>query len=132
MIGWFKNRRPLAPTPVLRRTFDMALFDGPGAELNRALNAFWAGSGPHTTVPADADRQVKALEQRYGLRLPEEFRDYLLHAAPGAPYMDDDLIQWWSIAEVKNVPDECGKTPPGQINPAIEAEAGSYLMLATI
>jgi hypothetical protein len=49
---------------------------------------------------------VSRLEDRYRLRLPEDFRRYLLEAAPSEDLWDDGDATWWSLGRVKNIPDE--------------------------
>lgn len=38
--------------------------------------------------------EVQALEERYAVRLPEDFRSYLLYAAPATLCMNDIGTQW--------------------------------------
>jgi hypothetical protein len=42
--------------------------------------------------------------------------------------MDDMGTQWWSLAEIKSISDECPDGPPGQISRAIESEKHTYLI----
>jgi len=44
--------------------------------------------------------------------------------------MDDIGTQWWSLAEIKAIPDECPDGPPGQINDEIEREKQKYLIFS--
>lgn len=73
---------------------------------------------------------VEDLERRYSLRLPEDFRSYLLHAAPTSIWMDDIGTQWWSATEIKSLPDECPDGAIGKTNPDIERESAQYLVFA--
>jgi hypothetical protein len=51
--------------------------------------------------------QVEALEKRYGICLPEDFRDYLLHSCPKDEFSNwDDGTSWWSFDRIKNIPEE--------------------------
>jgi hypothetical protein len=73
---------------------------------------------------------VEALERRYSLRLPEDFRSYLLNAAPSTTFMDDIGTQWWALDEIKSISDECPDWPPGQVIAEIEQEKDAYLVFA--
>jgi hypothetical protein len=54
-----------------------------------------------------AEEDVRALEISYAVSLPEDFREYLLHAAPEHERIwDDGDVLWWPITDIKNVPDE--------------------------
>ncbi len=130
MFGWLKKTkqspvlRPVKPLPI-----DASLFEHGGAHLYAALSIHWASSYETYTrnaVCADVD----VLESRYSLRLPEDFRSYLLNAAPGTSFMDDIGTQWWSPNEIKSISDECRDAPPGQINPEIENEKDFYLVFS--
>lgn len=128
MFGWFRRSKGLKP--VHRFAFDTTLFDGESGPLYDALASCWTTSDPAFTRPQNAALDVEALEGRYSLRLPEDFRSYLLYAAPATTWMDDIGTQWWSAPEIKSIPDECADGSPGQLNPDIERERGQYLIFA--
>ncbi|HEX8624795.1 MAG TPA: hypothetical protein VF782_06920 [Allosphingosinicella sp.] len=74
---------------------------------------------------------ARELEQRYGTSLPDDFKAYLTDSAPESDWMDNNGLVWWAPERIKNLPDERGTlTPPEQVNPEIEAEAGRYLVFA--
>ena len=85
-----------------------------------------------TDDPNAAVRQarVAALEGRYGLRLPEDFRLHLLDPAADQGWTDNRGIEWWATHRIRNVPDECGATPEDQVHPEIEKELDHYLIFA--
>lgn len=101
-----------------------------GLRLYEALSAHWAASNRGFYSRSDTRADVEALEERYSLTLPEDFRAYLLHAAPSATFMDDIGTQWWAAHEIKSISDECPDGPPGQINPEIEREKDAYLVFS--
>jgi hypothetical protein len=71
------------------------------------------------------------LEQRYGLRLPDDFRAYLTSAAPETDWEDYNGFTWWAPERIKSLPDECaGQLADDPLHPEIEAEASSYLVFA--
>jgi hypothetical protein len=73
--------------------------------------------------------EVIALEQRYDLRLPPDFRDYLLFAAPRVDAgMDDEGIDWWPVSRIKNVPDEYEHPVAGWL----QTDAAGYLFFADL
>lgn len=93
------------------------------------LKEAWANDRTYEPRRSNASAQVEAIEARYDIRIPEDFRAYLCDVAPLSDFMDDVGTSWWSIENVKNVPDECS-TPPGKINPKIEMESDKYLIFA--
>ncbi|WP_434403290.1 SMI1/KNR4 family protein [Sphingobium sp. DN12] len=100
-----------------------------GATPKQWLRTAWAGGEFYEPPPSDAWSQIEALEERYGIRIPEDFRDYLGDVAPNEDFMDDIGVTWWSIKNIKNIPDEC-PTSPGDINPLIEEESDKYLIFS--
>lgn len=75
----------------------------------------------------DACEWAESLESRYGVRLPEEFRAYVLEAAPSEEGIDAAGTMWWPPSRIRSIPDEF----QGEIdNPVIAAEAGAYLFFA--
>jgi hypothetical protein len=74
------------------------------------------------------ERQVAQLEQKYGVRLPDEFREYLLHACPKNDYcMDDNATDWWRLERIKGIAEE-NEHPIG--NPVIARLAPTSLFFA--
>jgi hypothetical protein len=65
-----------------------------------ALAASWKASDPKIYSPIEGGSEIEALEQQYSVRLPEDFRSYLLHAAPKTTFMDHIGTQWWSLADI--------------------------------
>ena len=64
----------------------------------------------------------------YGISIPEDFRLYLLTTAPSGYYMDEFSTTWWTLDDIKNIPDECGESAHG--DPVVVAEEGRYLVFA--
>ena len=60
------------------------------------LQAFWRQPGYRETVARSED-DVACLEARYGVRLPEDFREYLLLASPRSIEWDDNDYTWWNL-----------------------------------
>jgi hypothetical protein len=116
---------PLRPAPRASR---VAVAPG---EAHLALAARWGDNDPALVPMFDAERRVTDLEQRYGISIPEDFRLYLLNTAPSGYYMDDIGTAWWTLADIKNIPDECGEHMlGGRRNPAVMAEESRYLVFA--
>lgn len=103
-----------------------------------AVLAQWLNGEGVPEPPADAEPRVAALEARYGIRIPEDFRRYLIEVAAsiGEAMSDDDLMTWHGLAGVRSLPEELAaisnEPPPPKPsdNPAIAAEEGSYLFFA--
>ena len=100
-------------------------------EAHLALANRWGTNHSALAPLPDAERRVADLEQRYGISIPEDFRLYLLNTAPSGYYMDDIGTTWWTLAEIKNIPDECSKEALGDHrNPDIADEEDRYLVFA--
>ena len=71
---------------------------------------------------------IDAVEQRYDLRLPEDFRSHLMRmGAGGGEIWDDELVLWWPVARLRNMLEEY---PQGSANPEIVRDAGQYIFFA--
>lgn len=129
MFNWLKRtKRPTTLSPMMTPPIDPALFERGGASLYEALSSHWASSDPNTYTRNAVSADVEALEERYSIHLPEDFRAYLLHAAPRTTFMDDIGTQWWAPTDIKSISDECPEGPPGKTNPEIEREKDAYLV----
>jgi hypothetical protein len=98
-------------------------------ELREPLEALaiWiAGDEPPPRPPDAADR-VERIEARYGIRIPEDFRRYLLEVCTVAERMDGETTTWCGLDGVCSIPDDYD----GEItDPAVAAEANAYLFFA--
>jgi hypothetical protein len=131
VFGWLrKAKQPGRPRRVGIPPINPTLFDEDGERLFEALARFWASSDPKSYSPGCTEAQAEALEDRYSIRLPEDFRSYLLTAAPRTTYMDDIGTQWWAAGEIKSIADECPDGPPGRVNDEIEREKHAYLIFS--
>lgn len=131
MFDWLKrSKRSTGLRSTKTLPIDRALFEQRGAGLYEALSTHWALSDPSNYTRRGTSRDVEALEKRYSLRLPEDFRAYLIHAAPSTTFMDDIGTQWWPPSEIKSISDECPDGPAGQINHEIEQEKDAYLVFS--
>lgn len=72
-------------------------------------------------------QEVEALERRYGVRLPDDFKAYLLAQAPAEESCDDWDYIWWPVHRIRNIPDEYEHPVD---NAAVAAEAPTYLFFA--
>jgi len=71
------------------------------------LQRYWRETAAGMETIESSCSQVAALENRYGIRLPEDFRDYLLHSCPKDEFSNCDLDTfWWSFDRIKNIPEE--------------------------
>jgi hypothetical protein len=131
VFDWLRKAKHSAtPHRAGNPPIDPLLFDQSGERLYKALADFWSWSDPKSYSPSGSDVLVEALEERYSLRLPEDFRSYQLNAAPRTMYMDDIGTQWWAPSEIKSVADECPDGPPGNANDEIEREKHAYLLFS--
>ncbi|MFL9841078.1 SMI1/KNR4 family protein [Sphingomonas sp. ST-64] len=96
---WFK-RTPSPPSPS---------FEIGAAPLERLRRWF---EREEIAIQPASEAELAALESRYGVKLPADFRSYLSAMAPADERMDDEFGTWWPIARIKNVPDELNEKSP--------------------
>jgi hypothetical protein len=65
---------------------------------------FWWGEARAPDVP---DGELDALETRYSIRFPDDFRAYLKAAMPSGNDWDPEGTKWWPLSEIKSVREEC-------------------------
>ena len=71
------------------------------------LQQFWAGSCKDLVSNNNTEADVIGVETRYEIRFPKDFRDYLLYGmTTGRDGLDLHDSSWWSLAELKNLPEE--------------------------
>jgi hypothetical protein len=70
------------------------------------LQLYWSGSKRSLATTTNSERAVAALEHKYEVRLPEDFREYLLCSAPADENWDPDGSNWWPLDRIQNIPDE--------------------------
>lgn len=128
MFGRLRKLRRRKARALRALPLDAALFDGPAPPLYGALAEHWAAEDPDFATAPDARVQIERIERRYALRIPEDFRDYLLLASPRKAYWDFQGTQWWAPSEIKNLADECPDWPPD--SPQIDGERDKYLVFA--
>ena len=125
--GWGRNEP--APAVVTVAEDEDAL--EPADPLARLL-AMFAREG---AVPSGHGAAlVVRLEERYALRIPDDFRHYLLHIAPLQDVTDDEITCWFSPDRVRNMPEELVDVNTGtyrpSTHPGIAAEENQYLVFA--
>ncbi len=76
-----------------------------------ALLALWAAERrPYSRDVTHGEAEVAALEARYGVQLPSDFRDYMLHACAtchdSCPTDDGQFGAWWGLDRIRSVREE--------------------------
>lgn len=96
-------------------------------ELKYALQQV---QGSYKPAPrADAPQLVAELESRYRVRLPEEFRSYLIEASGVNEWTDHVGIGWYPIDGIRSLAEFASEELPG-LNPEVQEEADHYLVFA--
>ena len=85
------------------------------------------GTSAHYFPAYPQEAEIRAIEHAYGVTLPEDFRAYLLQAAPSNELWSDGDILWWPPARITNIPDEYEHPVT---DPFVATNAGSYLFFA--
>ena len=90
----------------------------------------WAADGARIRT-VTGQPWVTEIESRYDLRMPEDFRDYLVHLCPiSLEYDDNDdavFSSWWPLERIKSIPDEYEFDLK---NEAVRDESKRYLFFA--
>ena len=69
------------------------------------LSGWWWATGDEPRLANVGETTIQDIERRYGVTLPEDFRLYLLHAAPSDDFWDNGDAIWWSPERLKNIPE---------------------------
>lgn len=91
------------------------------------LQRHWAATGDYVQTTTHAEGEVAALESRYGVRLPDDFREYLLVSCSVDENLWDEVVGWWPLDRIKNIHDEYQHAVR---NPQVVASIGTYLFFA--
>ena len=93
---------------------------------SNSLVEYWRSQGIRLAPPAD-EAQIEWFEQRYGLQIILEFRDYLLTVNGMLQFANDDcdsnMFAFWQLNRIRPIADEC---PELQRSP----EEGQYFVFA--
>lgn len=79
------------------------------------LRSWWSQTSAGIDTSATPESVVAALEARYGITLPDDFRLYIKEGVPTAENWDAEDGNWWPISRLKNIPEEYGQTVGEQI-----------------
>jgi hypothetical protein len=90
------------------------------------LKRYWIDTGVGVDTVALSEQQLDGLERKYGIRLPDDFRDYLLYSCPVGENWDDNFVGWWPLDRIKNIVDEY----PHKVTDEIARDAAKYLFFA--
>ncbi len=74
---------------------------------HETLQAWWFQTAAGIVTQTTSEREIVALETRYRISLPDDFRAYLQWAVPNTTNWDDADGNWWPIERISNIPDEC-------------------------
>lgn len=98
-------------------------------ELHRVMVKLWGDDKPQ--LSGEGLAAVEALEQRYGIRLPEDFRRYVADMSPEEEWIQKYVFVFWPPKNIKSFRDECRtETWSNYIVSEIDAEADRYLVFA--
>jgi hypothetical protein len=90
------------------------------------LQQWWSQTGSDIETEAILSPRIEGLERRYGLLLPEDFKQYLRLSSPIEVALDYETTTWWHFERIKNLPDEIS----GEVEPFIAKRGGKYLFFA--
>jgi hypothetical protein len=94
--------------------------------IDRSLKNHWLSQGIEVN-PGVSKEELRAFESKYQVTLPIDLRDYFLTVNGMAQGVTDDaLIRFWSLNEVKPIPEEA----PDYSDPSYIEEAESLFLFA--
>jgi hypothetical protein len=94
--------------------------------IGARLKNHWLSQGIEIN-PGVSNEELTAFESRYHVFLPSDMRDYFLTVNGMAVGVSDDaLIRFWSLNEVKPIPEEA----PGYSDPSYIQDAQSLFLFA--
>jgi hypothetical protein len=70
------------------------------------IQAHWRSSVRNPAAFVQPALVVSEIEDRYRVRLPDDFKAYMLKSAPQDDFWDAEDVIWWSPSRIKNIPDE--------------------------
>ena len=70
------------------------------------LSNWWKSTGKLPRHADGGEATIERIEQSYNVKLPEDFRDYLLELIPDEDFWDSEDVIWWSADRLKNIPEE--------------------------
>ena len=79
------------------------------------LQLWWKKTAASIDTQRTPEAHLAALEARYSLSLPDEFRTYLREGVPTNENWDAEDGNWWPLARIKNIPDEYEQPVSGPI-----------------
>lgn len=88
------------------------------------LQEWWSQTRAGITTQSTPEAEIEALEARYGIFLPDDFRTYLKHGVPSEENWDENDGNWWPISRIKNIPDEY----PHAVNEPISSNMSNHLV----
>ncbi len=103
---------------------------------HQKLQRYWrANCASQVETVEQPPESIERLETRYGIRLPPDFREYLLHACPKDNFAGDwrelathlILADWWPLERIKNLVDEYEHPIT---DAAIAGDAAAYIFFA--
>ncbi|KQM76838.1 hypothetical protein ASE70_08760 [Sphingomonas sp. Leaf22] len=72
----------------------------------RTLVAWWDRTRSDIPIAGASDEAIEALERRYDIILPPDFRAYLANAVPSCDDIDCEIGTWWPLGRIRNIPEE--------------------------
>jgi hypothetical protein len=92
------------------------------------LQRFWAEAETGVVPAQRGETDISVLENTYGVRLPEDFREYLLCCCPAESCgMDSSATEWWGFSALRSVMEANGQSV---LNRSVAASADKYLFFA--
>ena len=71
------------------------------------LQRYWRDTEARVSTVRLSAQAIDDLERKYGIDLPDDFADYLLHSCPEDDFaVDNNMTSWWPLDRIKSIPEE--------------------------
>jgi hypothetical protein len=104
--------------------------DQMNSDLEHALRQIEPNGVGKAEPRADARELIERLETLYRVRLPEDFKAFLLEASKPHRWSDTVGMDWYPIEAIKSLQDLSPDTEATDENQEVRSEAGRYLVFA--
>ena len=104
----------------------MSLYKKPA---HQTLTQFWRTIGADINFGETSLKELSDLEEKYTIKLPHEFREYLRWACPkDVDQSDPELTTWWELERINSLEEELSGSNCLEKNPEIKNDAGQYIV----
>jgi len=96
---------------------------------HQTLTQFWRTIRANIEFGETSLEEISNLEERYAVKFPQEFREYLRWACPkGVDQDDPEMTTWWEIDRIKSLKEEVREDSVVLRDPQIREDSSRYIV----